>query len=176
MRVHSFAPVPVCKLKFALTDFAASTVTEHVPVPEQLPPLHPVKVEPLAAVAVSVTLVPALNDAEQAVPQSMPEGLLVTVPLPAPDLVTVIVGLPLTVNGLPLLATLPTVTTTFPVVAPVGTVVVITVSDQLVTVAVVPLKVTVPVVVPKPVPVIVTVAPGAPDVGKRDVIVGVGQA
>jgi len=48
-----------------------------------------------------------------------------------------------TVNVTPLLACPPTVTTTLPVIAPVGTGAVILVLDQLEGVAVVPLKVTV---------------------------------
>ena len=48
-----------------------------------------------------------------------------------------------TVNAEPLLATPPTVTTTLPVVAPVGTVVAMLVALQVVIVAAVPLKVTV---------------------------------
>ena len=48
-----------------------------------------------------------------------------------------------TVKPTPLLATPETVTTTFPVVAPLGTVVAIVVAPQLVTGAVVPLKLTV---------------------------------
>jgi hypothetical protein len=57
-------------------------------VPEQAP-LQPVKVEPDAAVAVNVTVVPALNVAEQVVPQLIPAGELVTEPEPEPVLVTV---------------------------------------------------------------------------------------
>jgi len=74
----------------------------------------------------------------------------------------------------PLLATPPTLTTTFPVVAPVGTVVAMLVVLQLVTAAAVPLNVTVlvPCVDPKFVPVIVTPAPAAPVVGARLVIPG----
>src|SRR6201981_1069586 len=53
----------------------------------------------------------------------------------------VILGVDDTVKLTPLLATPPTVTTTFPVVAPVGTDVAMLVALQLVTVAVVPLKV-----------------------------------
>lgn len=47
--------------KFAVTDVAALTVTAHVPVPEQPPPLHPVNVATGTVdcgVAVSVTVVP----------------------------------------------------------------------------------------------------------------------
>ena len=75
----------------------------------------------------------------------------------------------------PLLATPPTVTTTFPVVAPDGTTVTIIVEFQLLVVAVVPLNVTVP-EDPKFVPVIVTVVPIAPEVGFRLVIEGGGGA
>ncbi len=59
-----------------------------------------------------------------------------------------------------------TVTTTFPVAAPVGTVATMLVALQLVTVAGVPLNVTVLVdcVAPKFVPVMVMEAPTAPDV------------
>jgi hypothetical protein len=52
-------------------------------------PLHPVKVEPDAAWAVSVTVAPSLNDAEHVPPQLIPAGKLVTEPEPAPALVTV---------------------------------------------------------------------------------------
>jgi len=74
----------------------------------------------------------------------------------------------------PLLATAPTVTTTFPVVAPVGTWVTMVVEFQLVVVAVVPLNFTVP-EDPRFVPVIVTAVPTAPDVGDRLVMLGVGD-
>jgi hypothetical protein len=48
-----------------------------------------VNVAPAAGVAVSVTAVPLLKDAEQVVPQLMPAGALVTVPDPAPERLTV---------------------------------------------------------------------------------------
>jgi len=64
-------------------------VTLQVPVPVQPPPLQPVKVEPAAGVAVRVTAVPVVNAAEHVVPQEIPAGLLVTVPLPVPDRETV---------------------------------------------------------------------------------------
>src|SRR5437016_831208 len=76
-----------------------------------------------------------------------------------------------TVKFTPLLATPPTVTTTLPVVAPLGTDATMLVALQLVVVAVVPLKVTVP-VVPKLVPVIVTAVPTGPEVGFRLVMAG----
>src|SRR5437879_8420220 len=60
-----------------------------VPVPEQPPPLQPVKVELASGVAVKVTAVPLANGAEHVAPQATPTGLLVTVPAPAPAVVTV---------------------------------------------------------------------------------------
>jgi hypothetical protein len=83
---------------------------------------------------------------------------------------------PVTVKLTLLLATPPTVTTTFPVVAPVGTGVTMLVALQLVGVAVVPLNVTVlvvPCVEPKFVPVIVTDAPTTPELGLKLVMFGV---
>ena len=74
--------------KVAVTDVAALTVTLHVPVPVQPPPLQPVNVEPAAGVAVKVTAVPLANAAEQVAPQEMPAGALETVPTPAPAFVT----------------------------------------------------------------------------------------
>ncbi len=67
-------------------------------------------------------------------------------------------------------------TTTLPVVAPPGTVTVMLVALQLETVAVVPLKLTVPdpCVEPKFVPVMVTAAPTAPVVIDRLVMLGAG--
>jgi hypothetical protein len=63
-------------------------VTTQEPVPVHAP-LHPAKVDPAAAVAVRVTEVPLLKLAEQVVPQLMPAGELVTVPVPAPAFVSV---------------------------------------------------------------------------------------
>jgi hypothetical protein len=87
----------------------------------------------------------------------------------------VMLGAATTVNGLPALVTPATVTVTFPVVAPVGTVVVMLVVVAAVTVAVVVLNLTVSavVVLEKFVPVMVTVAPTAPVEIDRLVIVGV---
>src|SRR5713226_2811210 len=83
-----------------------------------------------------------------------------------------------TVNAIPLLATPPTVTTTFPGVAPAGTGATMLVAPQLVGVAAVPLKVTVlvPCVAPKFAPLIVTDAPTNPDVGLKLVMLGPGTA
>ena len=72
-----------------MTVVAALSVTEQVPVPEQPPPLQPVKVEPAAGAAVKVTAVPLANAAEHAAPQEMAAGLLVIVPVPAPLELTV---------------------------------------------------------------------------------------
>src|SRR5436190_108072 len=79
-----------------------------------------------------------------------------------------------TVNGTALLVRPPTVTTTFPVVAPVGTGTVMLVALQAVGVASVPLNaiVLVPFVAPKFAPAIVTVVPTGADVGLRVVIDG----
>jgi len=81
-----------------------------------------------------------------------------------------------TVKLTPLLATPPTVTTTLPVVAPLGTGTAMLVALQLVGVATVPLNVTVlvPCVAPKFAPVIVTDAPTNPDVGLTLVMLGPG--
>jgi hypothetical protein len=76
----------------AVTVVAAVIVTLHVPVPSQGAP-QPVKVEPVAGVAVKVTAVPLANVAEQAAPQLMPAGALVTVPVPVPAFATVRVKL-----------------------------------------------------------------------------------
>jgi hypothetical protein len=121
----------------------------------------------------------------------VPLKVTVLVPWVTPKLVPVIItdaptcalvgdrlvtlGSDATVKAMPLLATLPTVTTTLPVVALVGTVATMLVADQLVVAAVVPLKVTVlvPFVPPKLVPVIVTDEATAPLVGERIVMVGV---
>lgn len=95
----------------------------------------------------------------------------------APDVGEMLLMLGATVNPTPVLATPETVTTTFPVVAADGTGATMLVSLQLVGVAAVPLNliVLVPCVAPKFVPVMVTEAPGAPDVGERLEIVGVGR-
>ena len=50
--------VSVCRVNCAVTDVAAVTETTQVPVPEQPPPDHPVKVDPVDGVAVKVTEVP----------------------------------------------------------------------------------------------------------------------
>src|SRR6185437_11117272 len=69
------------ELKVALTDFAASMVTLHAPVPLQAPP-QPANVEPESGVAVKFTTVPFAKLAEHVAPQEIPEGVLVTEPEP----------------------------------------------------------------------------------------------
>ena len=83
-------------------------------------------------------------------------------------------GRVVTVNPAPLLPTPETVTTTGPVVAPLGTVDTTLVALQLDGVVIVPLNVTllVPCVAPKFTPVIVTEVPTAPNVGAKPVILG----
>jgi hypothetical protein len=80
-----------------------------------------------------------------------------------------------TVKLTPLLATPPTVTITFPAVAPFGTGATIVVELQLVGVATVPLNVTVlvPCVEPKFAPAIVTEVPTGPEFGVRLAMPGV---
>jgi len=81
--------VNACTAKLAVTVVAALSVTVQVPVPEQPPPLQPEKLEPAAGVAVRVIAVPLVYEAAHVVPHEMPAGALVTVPVPAPDLLTV---------------------------------------------------------------------------------------
>jgi hypothetical protein len=83
-----------------------------------------------------------------------------------------------TVKLAPLLDTPPTVTTTFPLVAPAGTAAVTVVALQLVGTAAIPLNVTVlvPCVAPKFAPLIVTDVPITPDVGFRPVMLAAGTA
>lgn len=101
---------------------------------------------------------------------------IVTEALTAPEVGDrlVMLGVGSTVKLLPLLATPDTVTTTFPVVAPVGTFATMLVAIQLVMVAVVPLNLTVlvPCVDPKFDPVMVIEAVTAPEAGDKVVIVG----
>jgi hypothetical protein len=58
-------------------------------VPEQPPPDHPVKIDPVSAAAERVTFVFGLYDSEQSKPQLIPDGEEVTDPEPFPDLVMV---------------------------------------------------------------------------------------
>ena len=80
--------MPEGVLNVAVTDVSAVSVRLHVPVSVQAPD-HPVNVEPVLGVAVRVTDVPLAKLALQVAPQLMPDGLLVTVPVPVPLLCTV---------------------------------------------------------------------------------------
>jgi hypothetical protein len=100
--------------------------------------------------------------------------VMVTEAPTAPVVIDRLVICGVTVKLTPLLATPDTVTTTFPVVAPLGTVVAMLVELQLVAVAVVPLNLTVlvPCVDPKFLPVIVTEVPTGPEVTDKLVMLG----
>src|SRR5215472_17144226 len=100
--------------------------------------------------------------------------LIVTAAPTAPDVGERLLMLGITVKLTPLLATPLTVTTTFPVVAPLGTGSTILVELQLVGVPVVPLNFTVllPCVDPKFLPLTVTDVPPDPDVGDKLVMLG----
>lgn len=74
--------------KFATTDLAADIVTAQAPVPLQAPD-HPRNADPDPGTAARLTVVPKPKLAEHVVPQLIPAGKLVTVPLPVPDLLTV---------------------------------------------------------------------------------------
>ena len=124
----------------------------------------------VAAVPPNVTVLPPCVP-----PNPLP---VIVTPVPTgPDVghALLIPGPPLTVNPTPLLAIPPTVTTTFPVVAPAGTLTRIAVSLQLAaTPAFTPLNVTVlsPCVPPNPLPEIVTAVPTVPDGTERLVMLG----
>src|SRR5262245_5271153 len=80
-------PLGGARLNVAVHVFAAPVMT--TPSVQSLSPLQPANVEPVAAVAVSVTCVPLANASVQSVPHEIPAGLLDTVPLPVPALATV---------------------------------------------------------------------------------------
>lgn len=75
-------------MKLATTLRAADIDTKHVPDVPLHAPLQPEKVEPAEAMADRVTVVPDAKEALQVLPQLMPDGLDVTVPLPVPALET----------------------------------------------------------------------------------------
>src|SRR3989441_6769580 len=70
----------VMSVNVAVTVFAALRVTVQAPVPEQPPPLQPVKVEPAAGAAVSVTAVPPLETAAPGPPAGVAAGGLISHP------------------------------------------------------------------------------------------------
>src|SRR5207249_10608411 len=71
-------------LNVAVTVTAAVTVTLQEPVPEQPPPLQPVKVEPAAGVAVRDRERAVEGKSEELGPQGIPAGELVTGPRHVP--------------------------------------------------------------------------------------------
>lgn len=71
-----------------MTDVAAESVTLQGPVPVHAPD-HPANNDPPLPVAVKLTPAPVLNMAVQVCPQLMPDGLLLIVPVPVPELITV---------------------------------------------------------------------------------------
>jgi hypothetical protein len=75
-------------LNVAVIKVLAVRFTVHVGVAVHAPDQR-ANVEPAPGVAVSVTSVPLANVALHVVPQLMPEGLLVTAPVPVPPLWTV---------------------------------------------------------------------------------------
>jgi hypothetical protein len=76
-------------LNVAVTVLAAFIATVHVDPVTESHPVHPVKADPEAAAAVSVTLVSVTYGSEQSVPQLIPLGVDVTVPAPASAFATV---------------------------------------------------------------------------------------
>ena len=101
------------------------------------------------------------------VPKLLPVVVITAPTAPEVGLKLVMLGAEgVTVKPIPLLGSPPTVTTTLPVVAPLGTGAVMLVALQLIGAATVPLKVTVPLtwLVPKVVPVMVITVPTAPEV------------
>ena len=82
-------PLTGLAVNVAVTVFATSIVTVHVPVPEHPLPVQPAKVELTDGEAVRVTEVLALYGSEQSAPQLIPAREDVTVPVPLPALLTV---------------------------------------------------------------------------------------
>jgi hypothetical protein len=132
---------------------------------------------PLQLVAAACTPPKVIVLVPCVVPKFAPE-IVTAVPItPEFGLKLVMLGPGLvTVKLEPLLAWPPTVTTTLPVTAPVGTDVTMLVPFQLVGMACTPPKVTVlvPCVVPKFAPVIVTAVPITPELGLKFVMLGAG--
>ena len=82
---------PMSRMIDALTVCAEFIVTEQAPVPLQAP-LQAASRDPVAGAAVNVTMVPEGKLAVHVVPtglHEMPAGLLVTVPVPVPPVLTV---------------------------------------------------------------------------------------
>ena len=76
--------VAAATLKFAVTLRLLFILTVQLLVLPLQAPLQPAKLLPEAGFAASATCVPAAKLAVQLLPQSMPAGVLLTVPLPVP--------------------------------------------------------------------------------------------
>lgn len=76
-------------MNVAVTEDAAVRLTVQVVAVPVQPPLHPVRLEPGAGDAVSVTELPTSKAPTQAAPHEMPAGVDVTVPEPVPAFATV---------------------------------------------------------------------------------------
>ena len=76
------ATVPEVEVNIGVTVIAADILKVQLPVPEQPPPLHPVKeaVELGAGVSVSLTCVPVAKLAMHSPGQDIPDGLLLIIP------------------------------------------------------------------------------------------------
>jgi hypothetical protein len=80
-----------------VTVLAASRVTEQAPVPLQVPPVHPTKIEPEPGLCDTESVVPSGYVEEQVVVHAVPpDG--VTLPTPVPDLARDRVAVTLAVN------------------------------------------------------------------------------
>jgi hypothetical protein len=75
--------VAVSSLKFAVQDLLPPMVT--TPSRQSESPLHPVKIEPGDGTELRETTVPDEYACEQSLPQLIPAGLLVMLPLPVPS-------------------------------------------------------------------------------------------
>ena len=78
-------------MKFAVTLLLCVSATVQLPVPVQAP-LQPTNAERLAGVAFNVTTVPPLKAAVHALPQLIPAGFELTMPVPVPVSFTVSVA------------------------------------------------------------------------------------
>ena len=77
------------RVNIAVTATETLPAIVHEAVPVHPPPLQPLNAEPTAGVATSVTGVPRGYELEQTVPQLIPGDVLLTIPAPSPDLLTV---------------------------------------------------------------------------------------
>jgi hypothetical protein len=76
-------------VKVAVTDVAAVGLTVHAAMPLHPPPDHPANTDPELGVAARLIEEPLAKLALHVEPQLIPAGVLVTVPVPLPALVTV---------------------------------------------------------------------------------------